>query len=250
MTWGNRQDRRYVRVGYSLNRTSPAQSLALGRDRSRRVEPMSSSDHVQLPKLLRSREYPRPPLCTRVVIGMRVGEGVPKDRSDRRCDVLSAVAFGRCGPGAAWFGGLVWACWRSVAGAQECAWGAGDPALVAVGGPAPLDGEDPVHVRGQQGVNHVCGFGAVEAGVERAPGRPRRRQSWIGQCDAAGGSRPAARLRRGRTGRPPSAAVVPEPDSGMPGRRPDARAAAAGLTPPNLTGSFQRDVWSPGSCAL
>ena len=177
---------------------------------------------------------------------MRVGEGVPKDRSDRRCDVLSAGAFGRCGPGAAWFGGLIWACWRSVAGAQECAWGAGDPALVAVGGPAPLDGEDLVHVRGQQGVNHVGGFGAVEAGVERAPGRPRRRQSWIGQCDAAGGSRSAARLRRGRPGRPPSAAVVPEPDSGMPGRRPDARAAAAGLTPPNLTGSFQRDAWSPG----
>ena len=152
-----------------------------------------------------------PPLCTRVVIGMPVGEGVPKDRSDRRCDVLSAGAFGRCRPGAAWFGGLIWACWRSVAGAQECAWGAGDPALVAVGGPAPLDGEDLVHVRGQQGVNHVGGFGAVEAGVERAPGRPGRRRSWTGQCDAAGGSRPAARLRRGRPGRPPSAAVVPEP---------------------------------------
>src|SRR5215470_12800929 len=61
------------------------------------------------------------PLCTRVVIGMGVGEGVPKDRSDRRCDVLSAGAFGRCVPGAAWFGGVVRACWRLVAGAQECA---------------------------------------------------------------------------------------------------------------------------------
>jgi len=35
---------------------------------------------------------------------------------------------------------------RALAGGQERTEGPGDPALVAVGGPAPLDGEDPVHL--------------------------------------------------------------------------------------------------------
>ena len=46
-------------LGYSLNRTCPAQRLALGKVRSGRVELTTSSDDVQLPRLVRLREYPR-----------------------------------------------------------------------------------------------------------------------------------------------------------------------------------------------
>ena len=46
----------YRRRGYSLDRTRPAQRLALGRSDLGQVEPTTSSDHVQLPKLVRSHE--------------------------------------------------------------------------------------------------------------------------------------------------------------------------------------------------
>jgi len=68
-----------------------------------------------------------------------------------------------------------------------------------------------VHVRGQQGVNHVGGFGAVEAGVERAPGvqggddpglASVTLPADLGQQPGCVGIDP---------GDPPSAAVVPEP---------------------------------------
>ena len=45
-----------VRVGYSLNRSCPAQRVCSGKVRSGRVEPTTRSDDVQLPKLLHLRE--------------------------------------------------------------------------------------------------------------------------------------------------------------------------------------------------
>jgi hypothetical protein len=60
--------------------------------------------------------------------------------------------------------------WPALACGQESDEGSGDPALVAADGPAPLDGEDPVHAWGQQGVDDVGGFGAVEVWVELACG--------------------------------------------------------------------------------
>ena len=42
--------------GYSFDRTCPAQGLALGTFNLAELNPTTSSDDVQLPKLVRSRE--------------------------------------------------------------------------------------------------------------------------------------------------------------------------------------------------
>jgi len=89
-----------------------------------------------------------------------------KSRETRRCDRdRRSASRGARLPGA------VPIRWRAgVAGAHKRGEGAGDPALVAVGWPAPLDREDPVHLGGHQRVDHVGCLGGVETGVEQAPG--------------------------------------------------------------------------------